>query len=186
MWGDPKHVRAKHHAGSFVVSGTELIDKEYIPILSVLAGGLLAVVGGFVANYLLQAASRRAEKRRLVREKLEEAYLLSFGVMDSLQNQMKRVVERDDNFAAVDCPIHRVSMLVKLYEPRLSNVVSDYSNNVEAFWSGAVNYWIESREAKSGLTMEKFSALLERPFRDVKLSHEKLLASIEDLVHKDL
>src|SRR5581483_6798467 len=53
-------------------------------IFTTLMGGMLAVMGGFLATYLSQYFAGKAEKRKLVREKIEELYILSIEIKSKL------------------------------------------------------------------------------------------------------
>ena len=161
------------------------MDKDYIPLLSVIVGGLLSTLGGFFANFTLQSKSRDAERRKLIREKLEEAYLLSHEVIDWIQKQMKEMATQasgDDSH----CPIERVVMLVKFYEPKLTPVVTEFAGNVQNFKSHVFGYWKETLDANRRLPVEKFKSLIEQPFNDVNSSYEKLLGSIENVMHENI
>ena len=161
------------------------MDKDYIPLLSVIVGGLLSTLGGFFANYMLQSKSRDAEKRKLTRDKLEEAYLLSHEVIDWIQKQMKEMAA----FAGGEdahCPIERVVMLIKFYEPKLTPSAVEFAQNVEVFKSRVFEYWKETHNANTKLPVEKFTGLIEQPFNDVNNSYEKFLDSIQNVMHENL
>src|SRR3954471_19399385 len=55
------------------VGGGWWMLKEIVPVLAALTGGLLTALG----SSLLQRASRSADRRRLLCEKLEEMYVLT-------------------------------------------------------------------------------------------------------------
>ena len=50
---------------------------EVIPIIAALAGGMIAVVGGLLLNKSADHLRESADRRKLTREKLENAYMLS-------------------------------------------------------------------------------------------------------------
>src|SRR5712692_6160706 len=57
-----------------------MLDQNVINLLSVVLGGILAIAGGFISNYYIQAMARKSEKRRIVRDKIDEVYTLSTQV----------------------------------------------------------------------------------------------------------
>jgi hypothetical protein len=53
-------------------------------IITTFAGGILAVIGGFLATYLMQFLLQRVEKQKLMREKSEELYTLINEIQDKI------------------------------------------------------------------------------------------------------
>jgi hypothetical protein len=56
--------------------------KDFLPLISTVIGGFLAVVGGFVSNFVLRGINERNEKRSFLRQQLEQIFLLSNQLVD--------------------------------------------------------------------------------------------------------
>ena len=48
-----------------------MLNQNITTLLSALLGGMLTILGGFIANYYIQKSTKRAEKRKETREILE-------------------------------------------------------------------------------------------------------------------
>jgi len=69
-----------------------MLDQNTTTLLAALLGGLLTIVGGFIANYYIQSSSDRIQKKKEIRNLLEQIYkstqiitvdynLLKYGVL---------------------------------------------------------------------------------------------------------
>jgi hypothetical protein len=119
------------------------IGAAVIGAVAAIIGAALSIAGGFFASYINQRMTSITEKRKIVREKIEETYLLSNQVKIWFQIQLQRICEKDgieETFANLpfwfldsstkepECPIDRIEMLVGLYIPSLKKY-SDYCRN---------------------------------------------------------
>jgi len=95
-------------------------------VLGTVLGGLLAIVGGFLASMFSQRLARDEEKRTVVREKCEKVYKFTTEVKDWSAEQRAIVVARSSGKdAGTGTPFQLenrasdVVMLVRLYMPAL-------------------------------------------------------------------
>ncbi|MBA4376737.1 MAG: hypothetical protein C0401_11270 [Anaerolinea sp.] len=58
-------------------------------IYSVLAGSAATAIGLILSNWLFQRGANKTERKKVLREKLEEAYLLLIELIDWIQSQPK-------------------------------------------------------------------------------------------------
>lgn len=63
------------------------MDQNIITLLATALGGALTLIGGIVATYFTQMLNNRDERRRFVREKCEEAYILADQVKRWADNE---------------------------------------------------------------------------------------------------
>jgi hypothetical protein len=59
-----------------------MMSDQIVPLIAALIGGIFAIVGGFLATYFQQRVARDAEKRKVIREKVEEIYNFTNQIND--------------------------------------------------------------------------------------------------------
>ncbi len=96
-------------------------------LLGTVLGGVLAIVGGFVASLFSQRLARDEEKRTVIREKSEEIYKLANQAADWSSEQSAIVVARTkgkDTGTGTPFQLENraddIVMLVRLYIPALA------------------------------------------------------------------
>ena len=145
---------------------------DFIPILSVIIGGLLTVLGGLLTNYAAQSTSRKAEKRKVYREQLERIYEFSNQVIEWVKwHRIRDNINKD----APPCPIDEVVMIARLYLPSLKELALDFKSTLDDSWDEIMALFNEEKEF-----------IIPDPFSAVEKKYEKLLAAIEDLAHKEV
>lgn len=169
--------------------------KDLVPLLSTLIGGVLAVGGGFVASYYLQAASRRLDRNQIIREKLEEAYLLTLQLNAWLQSQMgTMIVPSSKDNKEIESPTGKLVMLTRCYNRKSAVTVITLSQSVEAFREASFEYWRRTLELNKRRDMnswqkisaEEFKELLGIPFEDARASCEQLCVELEEAIGKHI
>ncbi len=120
-----------------------MLDQNLTTLLSVFLGGLLAIAGGFISNFYIQATAKKAEKRRLVREKIDEIYTLSTQIKTSFylriwhrsyytQEQYAKIHMFSDEAARELRDIgERMEMLTRLYIPSLTSAILEYRQKIK-------------------------------------------------------
>ena len=152
------------------------MDKSLLQLISTIVGASLAVVGGFFSNYIMQNKLKNQDRKKLTREKLEEAYLLANELDKWLNEQMKGIASLsiDKDF---DNPIDRISMLIKCYgETESEKIVDSITISLEQFRTAAFNFFVEAYETEKKPSKNSFLATQE-PF-------EKSRELIRDLQNK--
>jgi len=127
-----------------IVRGEIVLDQNLTTFLSVALGGVLAIAGGFISNYYIQAIARKSEKRRVVREKIDEIYTLSTQVKTAFvlriwhrskytqQEYNKRYLISDKAVRELRDVGERMEMLARLYVPSLTNAILEYRQKIKA------------------------------------------------------
>jgi hypothetical protein len=125
------------------VRGAIMLDQNLTTFLSVALGGVLAITGGFISNYYIQATARKSEKRRIVREKIDEIYTLSTQVKTSFylriwhrsyytQEQYAKIHLISDEAARELRDIgERMEMLTRLYVSSLTSDILEYRQKIK-------------------------------------------------------
>ncbi len=123
------------------------LDQNVTTLLATALGGVLAIMGGFLATTISQRMAEKAEKRKLSREKIEELYLLAKQMEKWVKSKLLRACEVEDvtlhynkapawmyNTVNTDesCPIEKMDMLISLYLPMLKKTFSSYYSSVFA------------------------------------------------------
>ncbi|SRR6266700_597114 len=92
-------------------------------IITTFAGGMLAVIGGFLATYLMQFMANRTEKQKLIREKSEELYSLINEIEDKIHlSAIEISYSSKSDGLAVEARIATVKLFTE---------VSSYVNKIE-------------------------------------------------------
>jgi hypothetical protein len=104
-----------------------MTEQVVTTLLGTILGGVLAIVGGFVASLFSQRLARDEEKRTVIREKSEKIYKLANHAADWSAEQRAIVVARSrGKDTGTGTPFeseHRsgdIVMLVRLYIPALA------------------------------------------------------------------
>jgi hypothetical protein len=129
--------------------------KDYIPLASVVLGGLLTVIGGFFSNAFSQRLARGTDRRRFLRDKLEEAYQLSQAIeewaIQEMRNTVTILIPREGpEPEQKECPIDRLSMIVRLYIPDLREEGDKLSDAVDTYRKALFTYYQEAAQPKEG------------------------------------
>lgn len=103
------------------------MNSSFIPLISVVIGGLLTIIGGFLGNYFTQSIIRKSETKKLIREKIEEIY----NTAGEIKKWLLFVEEHVAGATEPPCPIDKMVMLVSLYVPKLKASTSDVRQIVE-------------------------------------------------------
>jgi hypothetical protein len=92
-------------------------------MITTFIGGMLAIIGGFLATYLMQFLTLRAEKQKLIREKSEELYSLINEIEDKIHLSAIEISYSSKNDArAVEARIATVKLFTE---------VASYVNKIE-------------------------------------------------------
>jgi hypothetical protein len=142
--------------------------KDILPLVGVLIGSSLTVVGGLVQ----QRSARNLEDRKILRERLEGAYILCELVEAENNQSMKELTfavpikSADDDEKTSPRPLKKLSMLAHLYFPRLIEDISNLEKAVGHFASASISYYQEVAETNR-IPKEKFAQLLGPPYTEV-------------------
>ncbi|WP_321430520.1 hypothetical protein [uncultured Methanolobus sp.] len=93
---------------------------DLLPLLPVIVGGALTIIGGIVSNTVLASRNIKNENRALRREKLEEIYSLNQSFYVSLRNQSTSFADLND-LKVAESNFNRINMLANLYHPWLKD-----------------------------------------------------------------
>lgn len=94
------------------------MDQNLATLLSALIGGILAIAGGFVANYVTGKAAEKNERIVFIRSKLEELYII-IGEMQSMHEYVfKNLVDVNDEEMRSQLVDHlnKLNLLLKRFE----------------------------------------------------------------------
>jgi hypothetical protein len=157
------------------------VDKT--AIFTTLMGGMLAVMGGFLATYLSQYLAGKTEKRKLVREKIEELYTLSIEIkskiyattyfhkkiMFDINNIIGKEDYIHDNFSVVQEKIDRIEMIAIIYNLKKFREIMTYCQKVRgciADITGAI------------LNQQDIDKTFSNAYEKLEMAHKELLLSV--------
>ncbi|MGZ3609041.1 MAG: hypothetical protein ACXVBU_03155 [Ktedonobacteraceae bacterium] len=110
-----------------------MLDQNITTLLSTLLGGLLTIVGGFLANYYIQSTSNKTEKRKEKKTRIEQLYLLSNDIRQTFYRlEFNQVSDADwtSEFLRVNKVESDMEMMVMLYVPELTEVMYTYLKSI--------------------------------------------------------
>ena len=165
--------------------------KDFIPLISVVIGGCLTSIGGFLSNYLLQRVTRSSDKRKYLREKLEEIYVLCDIVSQNNATKLKELtfsVENNvviKNESSTQKPIQRLLMLLNIYFPHLKNKALALEKANENFIAIAINSCQEVM-ATGKQPQDVMKALINKSYYELELCCDLIKEKIRLEIYKIL
>lgn len=137
--------------------------KELVPVLATLAGGLLTFLGAAFQ----QARARTTDRKKLVREKVEEIYGLTNQLDDWILGQMHAMTRMQTGINSDTAkeseppnPMPRLLMLTKIYAPKLNTAASDLAAKAASVQRAAFDFYLKIAQAQAALAQEDFAASL--------------------------
>jgi len=138
--------------------------KNWIPLISTLVGGILALVGSFGAQFFQSHLVAKKEVNNLLREKLETIGTLSNEFENALQVDMAQVygvaAPTDTNIPPVNAKLQTLLLNVKLYYHELSDPA-------ELLEKSCLNYFKEKKNIQSKLTTKAIEKLSNDNVKDI-------------------
>jgi ABC-type nitrate/sulfonate/bicarbonate transport system substrate-binding protein len=97
-------------------------SSEFLKIFPVVAGGLLAVFGGMLSQYLTYRLNANRDKAKIKREKLEALVQNLYEHADWLDDKRNKLVYSTESHDDPS-PLEKAWMLQKLYFPQLEDAL---------------------------------------------------------------
>lgn len=161
-----------------------MIHLDFNAVILLILGSVLTLVGGFASTYFSQFVSAKAEKRKIVREKIEEIYTLIDQVDLWLRTENQELAkfllaDKDKPFTLSELEkyqptLARIKTLVRFYAPSLSKEADEYFGNLK-FIRQTHLLMNESKNKKK--ETEEFM----RAYETYREKYEKLQAFLEKL-----
>ena len=108
--------------------------KDYIPLLSTLIGGLLAISGGVVSSLLIQRYVNERENKKIQADKAEELYKMILK-LDHLAHCMNNMAlydnlkgEPPEEVKLSQYEYNQIDMIIGLYFSQLSEAAKNYTS----------------------------------------------------------
>lgn len=161
--------------------------KDLLPLITALIGGMLAVIGGFVSNYLLKSKDKESEKREFYREQLEQIYLLSGQLVDWMGAEYSEVLspKHDSDTEKQENPLNRLLMIVNLYHPSLKEHTKKIEQCIDDFHNGRGTFFLHVLEKRTDPPRhEVFKKYVDEPFQRLKEIRKALLVAVEQRVNQ--
>jgi hypothetical protein len=96
---------------------------EVLKLLPIVAGAVLALLGGMISQYLTHRFSTKRERKKLLREKAEALVESLYAHSDWLGEKNTNLVFRQQDHDAPS-PLDRAWMIQKLYFPELKESIA--------------------------------------------------------------
>ncbi len=147
----------------------------YIPILATLVGGILALTGIMISA----RSSRSSEHRKVVREKLEQAYQLCLGHETWALDCLKLGNAESENSGGNH--LDNIELLVSCYSPRNSYLVDtlrEHSGQLASAFYACLTETIETGKKPVPLTFEGMREPFKACGETTRALRRALIASI--------
>jgi hypothetical protein len=170
-------------------------EQSFVNLLITALGGALAVLGGIFATYFTQVLNNRAERRKFVREKCEEVYLLAEQVslwvknendmwwqsyLEEFEPENEYIEIYRTEYQTLDCPIDKLMMTVTLHLPELKTGAEGFKKAVCQYQDFAYYFREQGWSVFSG----DIRTTLESEYQGFKNSHQQLKLLIEKTILK--
>ena len=163
----------------------------FLPLIGVVVGGLLAIAGGIY----LRKLGVKEERRKLLREKLEELclqlYELDKWVSDAGRIAVSTAAGKISSIKGrpvEDSPIVRIDMLVRFYFHSLrpySDLLSAAVENLrKALLNFYADFYVDISESKQKLGDKRYLDMIGLPAESVEKLRLQLLQQVEKEVEK--
>lgn len=162
---------------------------KYLSLIQVIAGGLLTIVGGFVANVLIQRRNRNYERRELKRQKLEQLYQYSCAVQASVGQLVvfwaTFAVTKATDQSGEDgkSAMENLKLIALFYHPEIGNEVRRVDERLEEFYA-SISRYAEAALEKRGPVPGLFKEAVNDPAEAVRAAHQSLIEAAARLAHR--
>ncbi len=164
------------------------MDKTAIAtILATMLGGILAIIGGFIATYSTQLITGITESRKLVRDKAEELYQLSNEIKEKvhllIMFEQKALMDPNymqdkkyfvfDHIFELSSKIDQIEMIANLYLHKNVRDVNIYCLKTRECTSEIIN---------ASLDQKNLDQILKDVYSKLETAHYELKQSIALMV----
>ena len=140
---------------------------SYLPLLSTLLGGLLAISGGIVSGILIQKYSTKRESDKLLREKCEEIYKMILLLDHQTKFFFNAMMDKDiDSNPPQEVNLRQyeykqLEMLVNLYFPAANTELNEYVKARERLFIKYMHCMFNKNKIDDVITEEFISEIKE-------------------------
>ena len=124
--------------------GVAMLDQNVTTILSTLIGGILTILGGVIASYLLQTKTDGSERRKELRMLIEELSDMSYRtqvlynkILDKLisisekkSTSNEKNTDIDEVYFEIDRITAKMSLMISAYLPSLTPATSEFISGI--------------------------------------------------------
>lgn len=148
---------------------------------------LIAVIGTLAGVIITYYFTNRMERKRILREKLEEIYTLAIQVKQWLDNEIKSWWSLIDPNAQshpykdLSCPIEQLIMLVELYAPSLAEKAVRINKKVLELKQ---RYSVYSDEKLIAFNNERPENVLRQDDTEITEMYTDLVVAVKKLIKK--
>ena len=153
-----------------------MTNSDFVPVIAALVGGMLTIMGGFVASFMILRSSRKSEKRAFFRSGLEEINMICTSLQNDIDNSIilaaKLAEVQKDEMNALRL-VHRptqeinnteafrgkLSFLMFSYFPQLEPSVVSLDTAINKFKYAEYLYYLEANSTNMKPSSEQFSSL---------------------------
>lgn len=170
------------------------IEAAIIGGIALLLGSALTIAGGFVASFFLQRRANRDDKRKVVRQKIEEIYLLSNRMEEySITRAIELVTLRKEEYfikymaagkylLEEDTTVARIKLITNLYIPELNKQAEEYRLELNR-----ANRRIDNELDPKGkrISDQAFTNIIANVSNDIREVHRKFITALLEISDKN-
>lgn len=116
------------------------MDQNISTLLAALIGGLLTIAGGLVANYYLYSRTTKLERRKEIRQVVEEIYTRITDIEVSIRTVYIDRSSINNEYAKISNSRNRILTLTHLYLPSYEKEYNKFNNSVNEVREIFINY----------------------------------------------
>ena len=149
-------------------------------IILILVGGLITAGGVILANSINQQNSKKLKSQEVIREKLEEAYLLiAQDLSEWAHDEMTDPISNNKEDRNSKNPIAKIVMLILCYGPELSEKVKILETVVDQFRKNLFTFYGEILKTGKRPSTQRYAELMKPHDSITSVSKELLLLLTE-------
>jgi len=170
------------------------IEAAIIGDIALLLGSVLTIGGGFIATFFLQKMTSQAEKRKVVRQKIEEIYLLSnrmeeYSITRTIElvnltkgEYLTKYMATGRYLLEEDATVAKIKMMTSLYIPELKKQVEEYRLELNRA-NRRIDNEIEPKVKRT--TEQELRDILKDVSDDIRSVHEKFVTALLEIIDKN-
>jgi hypothetical protein len=162
---------------------------DLLPLSATLLGGALAVIGGFLGDYLLRRIAEKKSHREFLKAKLERVFLKSVEVVNlisQMRSKMLQVFVKAPEQAPepwpVDCAMAEMRLVASFYCPALQPSIDAIEAQIHDFYQQMGKFYLVFMESQVDRQQAMACFKKTEPiWAELKKAHEALLAKLREL-----
>ena len=172
-----------------------MATNDFVPVIAAVVGGMLTILGGLAASFMILRSSRKSEKRAVFRSGLEKMYMICTSLQNDIDYSTFKAAQlaevqkeemnalrlvhrptREINNTATFCG--KLSFLTFSYFPKLEPSIVSLDIAINKFKYAEYLYYLEANRTNMKPSSEQYNSL-QLPAKTVIDECRKVRTQIE-------